>query len=169
MTERSLNLQTDQVAAIVREFIRLKPRLKIVLPEDLARVKQRLSELHPEGGVSRAADHDLFFRIGIVLTHHREPLTMGELSEKLDVPLSTATRMVDWMVESGYLERLADPEDRRIVRVALTETGRQLYQTINEFVKHRVELLLRRFTPEDREDLVVLLGKAAKALEEMEG
>lgn len=169
MTEPSLTLQTDQIADIVGDLIRLKPRLKAVLPEDLARLKKRLGELHPEGGPRRAADYDLFYRVGVVLSRQREPLTMGELGEALTVPLSTATRMVDWLVESGYAERLPDLEDRRIVRVALTETGRALYQTINAFIRQRIEQILRQFTDEEREELVVLLRKLVKVVEEAMG
>lgn len=169
MTELSLTLHTDQIVDILRDFIRLKPRLKAVLPEDLARLKERLGELHPEGGPRRSADYDLFYRVGVVLSRHREPLTMGELSEALAVPLSTATRMVDWLVKSGYAERLPDPEDRRVVRVGLTETGQELYQTINGFMRQRVEQVLRRFSAEERENLVLLLRKIVKTLEELDG
>lgn len=169
MTEPALTLQADQIIDIVRGFVRLKPRLAVVLPEDLARLKDRLHELHPEGGSRRTADYDLFYHICIVLSRQREPLTMGELSEALAVPLSTATRMVDWLVDSGYVERLPDPGDRRIVRVALTKTGQKLYQAINEFARQRVEHLLRRFTPEERRQLVLLLRKVVDALKEAEG
>jgi DNA-binding MarR family transcriptional regulator len=181
MTESSLALQTDRLAPIVsangnvsgladilRDFIRLKPRLKTLLPEGLMRVKERLGLLHPEDGPRRAADYDLFYRVGIALSRPSAPLTMGELSEALVVPLSTATRMVDWLVESGYAERLPDPEDRRIVRVTLTETGQELYQTINGFLRQRVEQILQRFTAEERENLVLLLRKVVEALEELE-
>ncbi|MBI4494985.1 MAG: MarR family transcriptional regulator [Chloroflexi bacterium] len=159
MTEPTLVRQTMQLAAVWDDLVRLKPRLKAVLPEDLARLKDRLGAIQPEGGARRAADYDLFYRIGVVLARQQEPLTMGQLSEALAVPLSTATRMVDWLVESSYVERLADPEDRRIVRVALTEAGRELYQAIHAFMQQRLEQLLRQFTAEEREQLIVLLRK----------
>lgn len=168
MADTSLILQADQIVDIVRGFIRLKPRLSVVLPEDLAKLKQRLRELQPEGGPKRTADHDLFYHICTVLSQQREPLTMGELSESLAVPTTTATRMVDWLVEGGYVERLPDLADRRVVRVALTRTGRELYQTINRFVRQRVEQLLQHFTSEEREQLILLLRKTISALEKME-
>ncbi len=166
MSEPFLALHTDQITEIVRYFLRLRPRLQMVLPEDLARAKARLYKLHAEGK-TRKGDHILLYGIGIILARQREPLTMGELSKALAVPLSTATRIVDWLVEAGYARRLPDPEDRRIVRVALTEAGQQLYKTIDEFLKQRVEQVLRRFTPEERESLVVLLRKLVEALEEL--
>jgi len=167
MTDFSMMPQTDQIMDIVRDFIRLKPYLRTVLPEDLARLKERLGELHPEGGGRHAADYDLFYRLGVVLARQGEPQSMGELSEALGVPLSTATRMVDWLVESGYARRLPDLEDRRIVRVALTDGGRQLYQTINEFMKQRIAQILQGFSPSERKELVSLLRKVVEGLEEL--
>jgi len=58
------------------------------------------------------------------------------------VPFSTATRMVDWFVDNGYAQRLPDPEDRRVVRVALTDSGRELYQTIERYMVQHFRLML---------------------------
>jgi len=168
MLEPILASHTEAISEFVRRLIQVKPRLKLMLPEDLTRLKERLGELHPEGGAKRAADYDLFYRVGIVLARSKEPMTMSELSEALAVPLSTATRMVDWLVKSDYVERLPDPDDRRIVRVRLTETGRKLYTAINDFLRQRVEQILSRFTVQERESLVALLRKVADTLEELE-
>lgn len=168
MAKTSLAVQADQITDLLGDFIRLKHHLKTVLPEDLARLKERLGELHPEGGPKRATDYDLFYRVGVILSRQSEPMTMTELSEALDAPLSTATRIMDWLVESGYVERLPDPDDRRIVRVALTDTGHELYQTISGFLRQRIEQILRRFTADERQALVSLLRRALEALEEPE-
>ena len=77
--------------------------------------------------------------------------------------------MVDWLVESGYAVRLDDPEDRRIVLVSLTEAGRELYRAIDDYIRQQVERVLRQFTAEEREELVRLLRKAVKVLEEAGG
>ncbi len=168
MNQPSVTVLTEQLADMLRSFMLLKPRLESVLPmpENLTFLKDRLGELIPEGGVGHAAYYGIFFRIGLVLSSDREPITMGELSEMLAVPASTATRLVDWMVESEYIERLPDPEDRRIVRVALTATGRELYQTINQFVAQRIEQILRRFSPDERQAVVSSLQKVMTVLEE---
>ncbi len=147
--------------------MRLGPRLKAVLPEDVARVKEGLAGLSPEGGHGRAADYELFCRIGLLLARATTPLTMSHLSEALAVPMSTATRMVEFLVDGGYVERLPTPQDRRVVRVALSPTGRELYQTINDFMRQRVALLLQRFSTEERQILVLLLRKVVAAIEEI--
>ncbi len=52
-------------------------------------------------------------------------LRMRALSDMLGVNLSTMTGIVDRLIERGLVERRADPEDRRIVLVQLTEAGRE--------------------------------------------
>jgi len=90
---------------------------------------------------------------------------MGELSHALDFPLSSATRIVDWLVKNDYAMRLDDPEDRRIVRVTLTEAGLEIYRTINEFFLQRIELVLRQFTPQEIEILRSVLSRIVDTLE----
>jgi DNA-binding MarR family transcriptional regulator len=72
---------------------------------------------------------------------------------------------MDWLVNNGYAVRLTDPGDRRIVRVALTDAGQDIYRTVNEFFMERVERFMRQFTPEERDTLLALLRKILDALE----
>jgi DNA-binding MarR family transcriptional regulator len=46
-------------------------------------------------------------------------LTQTELADSLDVERISAGRMVDRLVESGLVERRADPSDRRVWRLHL--------------------------------------------------
>jgi DNA-binding MarR family transcriptional regulator len=163
----SLSPQSAQFVEIIRHCIRLKSRLRSVFPDDqeITDIVARLVVSHPQGKAASAADFDLLFHVCIVLSVHQEPVTMGELSHALDVPLSTATRIVDWLVKNGYAERLSDPKDRRIVRVSLTETGRAMYQAGNKLIQNRVEVLLRPFSPAERENLVELANKLIRAFE----
>ena len=163
---RASTEQAREMLSAWEELVRIGPRMKIVLPDGLARLKERMGELHPEGGDRRHLDHGLFYRIGTALASQGRPMTMGELSEALEVPANTATRMVDWLVTSGYAERLQDRVDRRVVRVSLTPEGREVHQALTDFtVRHTVDLL-DRFTPEERETLIALLRKLARVLNE---
>lgn len=91
---------------------------------------------------------------------------MGDLSRILGVPFSSATRTADWLVKSGYLQRLADPDDRRVVRVELTELGKDLYRAMNDLFVIGAEQFLRDFSAEERKELGRLLGKLVDNLEQ---
>jgi DNA-binding MarR family transcriptional regulator len=163
----SLSIHTAQLAEIIRHCIRLKSRFRSVLPGDdeFNDIVARLVGSHPQGKAASTADFGLLFHVCIVLSGNKEAISMGELSQALDVPLSTATRIVDWLVKNDYVERLSDPRDRRVVRVTLTPTGRAMYQAGDKFIQSRVEALLQPFTVAEREDLVMLANKLIRAFE----
>jgi DNA-binding MarR family transcriptional regulator len=54
------------------------------------------------------------------------PRTIGALAVAEGVAPPTMTRLVAAMVADGLVERLADPADRRVVRVQASATGRSL-------------------------------------------
>ncbi len=164
MTDRSLEQHTIQLTAIWQDVIRIQPHLKTMLPANLARAKERFREINAEGGSKRGPDYALFYRVGIAFARQKEALTMGELSDALDVPLSTATRIVDWLVESDYAERSQDSQDRRVVRVALTRSGKELFRAMDTFMQKQLTKVLEQFTVAERENLIALLQKMVRVL-----
>jgi DNA-binding MarR family transcriptional regulator len=155
-----------ELAEILKRLFYLKSRFHVGLPETMTAFKKTLDESNWRDKADGLNRFDLLYTIGIIFSRQSEPITMGELSRTLDVPLSTATRIMDWLVKNEYAQRLADPDDRRVVRVQLTAAGQEMYQTINAFLLERVERLMRPFTARERKDLSVLLCKLMDALEE---
>ena len=163
---QSTKKQAGEFAEIIQSLMAMRPRLKVMLPEDLIRLKTQLSQSYPEGNMVTKADHNLLYNIGAILSHQEEPITMGELSRTLDVPLSTATRIVDWLVTNNFVERRSDPADRRIVHVRLTETGQTMFRLTNDYIRARVEKLLGCFTREESTTFIALFRKLVRALED---
>jgi len=157
---------STHIAQILRDFMRLKSRFITFFPEELTRLKNRLDEVPLKGKAHRSVNYELFYSASDIL-YRKSNLTMGELSSTLSVPLSTATRLVDWLVDSGYATRLSDPEDRRIVRVALTDSGRQLHKTIESHVGQRFQQILSSLTAEEQITLFTLFRKMASSLKEI--
>lgn len=105
------------------------------------------------------------YRLTSCLRQKTSP-TMGELSNALSVPLSTATRMVNRLVENALAERLSDPDDRRIVRVALTDTDLQVHDAIEAHSVQDIQRILACLTPEEQDILIALFRKVASSLKE---
>lgn len=57
------------------------------------------------------------------------PITMAELAAAEQVRGPTMTRIVDALVAEGLAERVADPADRRIVRVRASDRGKDLLES----------------------------------------
>lgn len=59
------------------------------------------------------------------LSKCRQPVRIRELHRSVLLSQPALSRMVDRLVERGFIQRLADPDDGRGVRVALTGAGRE--------------------------------------------
>lgn len=93
---------------------------------------------------------DAQYAVLAVLSVHG-PLTPGDLAEREGVQPPSMTRTVAALTEQGLVERAANPEDRRQVRVTLTDAGRAV---VRETRSRRDAWLARRLaelTPAERE------------------
>ncbi len=68
--------------------------------------------------------------------------TMRELTEILALPPSSMTGLVDALVERQTLERISDPDDRRIVRVQLTQTGLEYVRQIRTHLMNQYRMAM---------------------------
>jgi DNA-binding MarR family transcriptional regulator len=59
-------------------------------------------------------------------------LSMGELSKRMYLHMSTISGIVDRLEVKGYVERKRDEIDRRVVKISLTKTGKKLVQKAPE-------------------------------------
>jgi DNA-binding MarR family transcriptional regulator len=60
----------------------------------------------------------------------RRKCSTSELSDLSSIDRTTLTRTMDRMEEAGWVERVTDPEDARVIRLALTPAGERLFQRI---------------------------------------
>jgi DNA-binding MarR family transcriptional regulator len=156
--------QKDIIDILLHLFY-LRRRFRGKLSEQILNVKASIEKQTLREKIAQINDQDIFYTIGFVFFRLFEPITMSDLSRILGVPFSTATRTVDWLVDNGYVQRLTDPEDRRVVRVELTETGKELYQAMNALLLESAEKFLYDFSLEERKELERLLGKLVHNLE----
>ncbi len=84
---------------------------------------------------------------------------MGELAKATDIQLSTLTRVVDKLVEQGFVVRKSDPSDRRVVRVNVTSKGVKVVQRFEEARRRRIKSILEKLEDKERKDLVEILQK----------
>jgi len=90
--------------------------------------------------------------------------TMGELSEKLAMNLSTLTRAVDRLVEETFAIRQNDPGDRRIVRVSLSSKAKTVMDKIKKQRRELVASFMKGLSPEDRIKFVSMFDNLIRLL-----
>jgi DNA-binding MarR family transcriptional regulator len=82
------------------------------------------------------------------------PLTMGQIGEHLYLDVSTVTRVVDQLAKQGYVERVTDPDDRRVIRAALTRSGTTSVNRIRESLLDDYRGVLEAIPVGSRKDVI---------------
>ncbi len=95
------------------------------------------------------------------------PLTVGQLAERLQVSMPSASLMLDRLEEQGLTARTRDAEDRRLVHVQLTEKGEAEVRVAAGFKREVVGRVLARFGQSELESLIAVLGAVERALDEI--
>jgi DNA-binding MarR family transcriptional regulator len=85
--------------------------------------------------------------------------TPGELAKRLDLATPTVTRTASRMAATGLLRREAHPSDARLVRLCLTDRGRELEDTMAAERLRLTGRALDGLSADEREHLVRLLKK----------
>ncbi len=83
------------------------------------------------------------------------PMPMGGLAEALDVSQASATGIVDRMEQRGLVERRRIDDDRRVVRVALTDEGRRLIAGMAAERREHLAAMLETLTDAELEGFVL--------------
>lgn len=89
------------------------------------------------------------------------PLTPSALADCEHIQRPTATRVVSRLEAAGLVTRMADPDDGRVVHVAITSEGRALLKRIRSRKNQYLAQRLRDLTPAER----TTLADAAAVLE----
>ena len=149
----------EQFMELMQRFMSL--RIDLMLPEHVVRFKQQLE--NSRGSMGSGEDHTFLFRIFTLLAQSETPPTMSELSAQLNLPFSSTTRLIDWLVRADFVERLPDPRDRRVVRVHMTSSGEQLYQIGMDYNKLQIARLLKDFSAVEQAQLLRLMNRLLDA------
>jgi len=91
-------------------------------------------------------------------------LSPGELARRLGLATPTVTRAATRMEATGLLRREPHPSDRRLVRLRLTDRGRELEKVIDEQTNQLTERALATLGAAERESLVRALHEIRRNL-----
>jgi DNA-binding MarR family transcriptional regulator len=90
--------------------------------------------------------------------------TMTELSRTACVTMPTMTEMVDTFVKEGIAERRRDNGDRRVVKVCLTDKGKEMRKVFMERRRKELEYVFGKLSHSERKELLDSLEKACTIL-----
>jgi MarR family transcriptional regulator, organic hydroperoxide resistance regulator len=71
----------------------------------------------------------------ISILYHKEALPMSELAVDMKISKQQLTPIIAKLIESNLVVRKADENDRRIIRIEITEHGRSIYKALFASIK----------------------------------
>lgn len=94
--------------------------------------------------------------------------TLNVLARELHIAMSSASGMVDRLVNQGFVFRTVDEDNRRQVMIYTTEKGEELIRELRRGIVENYRTLLERLPPRDQERLVVAFETLAEILGRLE-
>lgn len=91
--------------------------------------------------------------------------TAADLARQMCHDAGAMTRLLDQLEDRGLLTRLRDKNDRRIVNLALTPSGRTLADTLKDRVVEFLNTVLEDFSKAEISTWLALTKRMASALE----
>jgi DNA-binding MarR family transcriptional regulator len=120
--------------------------------------------VHPAAGPTASADGAVtlpsphVIRAAIFI-HENGPQTIGQLARGLGASQGWTSRIVDELERAGYVEKTRDPDDRRVVRVGLTQMAGERVERAARWRGDSVEAALAGMSPGEREAVVTFLRR----------
>lgn len=104
----------------------------------------------------------------LVLVATHPGINASGVALALDIHASNATRLIDRLVQAGYLRRVDSAADRRHLHLDLTTAGTDLVQEVMEHRRRSYERILRQMTAADCRRVAAALETFSYFAEQME-
>ncbi|MFI5959988.1 MarR family winged helix-turn-helix transcriptional regulator [Cryptosporangium sp. NPDC051539] len=119
----------------------------------IGEIKRQFHRVAPPVGSNNVGAAGAIPMLGILATDGEQ--RASDLAERLRVDLSVISRQVAALIEAGMVARATDPADRRVHRLAITDTG---LRTLRAHRERMVELISRGLEDWSDDDVVTFAG-----------
>ncbi len=158
VSSAAVAVQLEALLTLIDEFGRIKLSLQDITPqwsrqmhEQLQAAGMKLADGEEHIGLLRQ-----FHRAHRLLGSEESGVRMSEVSERLGIPLSSASRTVEQLVQRGLLTRRPDQHDRRMVLVSVTPLGQAVFDIFDAAFRRHLGELLGQLSAEERGQLLHL-------------
>ncbi len=110
-------------------------------------------------GLTRS-EYELLVMLVMSLGDDKKAFTVTEISNLLQITPAGVTHLINPLEETGYIERMQDRNDRRIVLIGLTEKGTQVAKALISEVQENLIGLVKYLGEEDSRTLLRLMSKS---------
>ena len=140
MSDHDLMEFADKVLDISRDFLKY-------YSEEAYKVKLTLSQI---------AILDILSRI--------KESNMSDIARSMNVTTAATTGIVDRLVRDGYVARMNDPDDRRVIKIKLTGKGAAAVKSSLENKKHMITRVFGVLPKKERDEYLKILSRIREGL-----
>ncbi|KYK28999.1 hypothetical protein AYK20_06260 [Thermoplasmatales archaeon SG8-52-1] len=132
------------------------------LPQDLKKFAPDKTNVGNKFGITGVQLMTLHF------IKHNNNCKTSEIANFLSVSAPDATRIVETLVKKGFVERINDEKDRRIIRLLIKEEGKKVVETIKQELALSFSKILEKINEEDAKALLRGMKALSNALKELD-
>lgn len=96
--------------------------------------------------------------------HTKGESKMTDLAHFMEVSTAAMTGIVDRLVRDGYVVRVYEPQDRRIVKIKLTNRGNELIKKINRQRRQMIINIFGKISEADRQNYLRIIMQVKDVL-----
>ena len=105
------------------------------------------------------SEYELLGMLFMRLEGNQKALSIGEISNFLQITPAGVTHLINPLEEKGLIERLKDPSDRRVVLIGITEKGIGIAEDLMAEVQEKLVGLIDFLGDDDSRKLIDLMNK----------
>ncbi len=101
------------------------------------------------------AEINVMMRLG----HNSSGISVGDLASEIGITSGAITQLVDKLVEKDLVERVEDPNDRRIILITPSAKAKKTREDLKQQFSQRMAAIFDSLSDEDLEQFIILLNK----------
>jgi DNA-binding MarR family transcriptional regulator len=101
----------------------------------------------------------------LLALYEQGPLPPSQIARNIMVKSSTVTGIIDRLEQKGFVGRLRNSPDRRVITIQLTEAGKELARNAPPPIQHKIVDGLRKLPEKEINQIIKSLSKLTHMLD----
>lgn len=126
-------------------------------------IKEKSNNSEDSDCASIHKSHFSMLRLEAVMLIEKEEPTMKRIADYLHVKAPSATSLVASLVKVGYIKRQADPNDRRMVQMKITDKGREFLKDGSKQMTEKLKEVLSKLKCDQVDNFIKIMQEINNA------
>ncbi len=140
-----VDLQIKEIIQLIRKLVRAR---ELYTKELIKKYQLSASQLHC-----------------LLVLNEMGPIPPSKIAQHIMVNSSTVTGVIDRLEHKGFLERVRNTKDRRVITITLTEKGKELANNAPLPIQERMINGIKELTPQERTRIIESLRTLTEMVE----